>query len=153
MKRRIGQLLAFQSLLSIAACSGRTHGRSDAGSTPIERRNTGKLNTTEGKEHPVKTSADLILKISAEARGGVGYGLVYSCNVKEIVKGKLGQSTILLTLLAQDKGNIDFFARHESPAMVEAGFKRNVEGEPYPMAAISDFVDEEKTSWILTYVK
>lgn len=102
-----------------------------------------------------ENAADLILTVTPEPKGAVGYGTVFLCQIRQVVKGEAGlrSPTIALTVLAGDKRNEEFFASRKASDWVEVGFKKNREAEPYRMMPITGFVDERRTSWRLIYAR
>ena len=101
----------------------------------------------------MQESVDVVLRITAEPKGAIGYGSVYRCGVQQVLKGSLNPKEILMTILVSDRQNDEFFSSHQSPAVVEAGFKKDKENVPYQMMPISGFVDEHMISWHLVYTR
>lgn len=102
-----------------------------------------------------ETAADLILTMSLEPKGAVGYGAVFLGQIRQVIKGQTGMrsSTIALTVLVGDQKSEEFFASRKPAELVEVGFKKNKEAEPYSMMPITGFVDERRTSWRLIYAR
>lgn len=98
-------------------------------------------------------AVDLVLKVSLEPKGEVGYGAVFSCEVKQVMKGGLGAKKILMTVLASDHAQRALFDAQKHSATMEVGFKKGKDNEPYGMMPITGFVDESKTSWRLVYAR
>lgn len=102
---------------------------------------------------PMPPPADLVLKVSVEPAGAIGYADLFRCQVRQVLKGKLGSAQILMTILPSDPDRYAFFLSHKTPAEIEVGFDKNAEGEPYGTTAINGFVDDNKTSWRLVYAR
>jgi hypothetical protein len=97
--------------------------------------------------------AQLVLVVTASYAGAVGFGEVYDCRVRERIVGALDEDTIRLTVLAGDKDQSAFLGSHPPPQVIELGFVMRRKGEPYRLAPISGFVDEEHTSWEITSMR
>lgn len=101
----------------------------------------------------MQEAADVVLRISPEPKGLIGYGMVYLCEVRQVLKGSLAAKEIRMTILASDLKNSEFFSAHGSPAVVEVGFKKEQENVPYQLMPLSGFVDDNKTSWRVLYTR
>ena len=100
-----------------------------------------------------KAADDLVLVVTATYVGAVGYGDVYDCQIKKVVAGEIIEPTIRVSVLSGDKQNSSFFADQQFPAEIEIGFAMARKNEPYQLAPISGFVDQDKTSWQITYLR
>jgi hypothetical protein len=99
------------------------------------------------------SDAELILVATATYAGAVGFGEVYRCRVRERLAGTLEEDEIRLTVLAGDKETNRFLASHLDPQEIELGFTKGSTDEPYRLAPISGFVDQDSTSWVIEYVR
>jgi len=97
--------------------------------------------------------ADLVLELVAAPRGAVDYAVVYACEVRRVVKGRLTMKTIFVTILNSDHQTLDDFHARRAPGVLEAGFKKHRQREPYAMMPLTGFVDDKRTSWRLVYVR
>jgi hypothetical protein len=95
----------------------------------------------------------LILLVSATYTGTVGFGEVYTCQVRRVLVGTFTESVIGLTVLAKDKEKIGFIAAHLSPQEIELGFKLARRDERYALAPITGFVDAGRISWEIDYLR
>jgi len=96
---------------------------------------------------------ELVLIVTAAYVGSVGYGDVYQCQIKKVLAGIAIESTIRVSILAGDYERSRIFAAHPPPVELEMGFVMRNKDEPYDMTPISGFVDRDKTSWEIVYVK
>ena len=99
------------------------------------------------------SDAELILIVTASYAGAIGYAEVYTCQVRARIAGNLEENEIRLTVLAGDKETIEFFSAHPPPQEIKLGFTVGKTGEPYRLAPISGFVDQDNTSWTIRYVR
>ena len=90
---------------------------------------------------------ELILIGTASYAGAVGYGDVYRFQVAAASVPRFGERQITLSILASDTTNSAFLSSHLHPAEVEIRFERGQPGEPYRLAIISGFVDEDHQAW------
>jgi hypothetical protein len=95
----------------------------------------------------------LVLLVAAAYTGTVGFGGVYTCQVRGVLVGTLTESSIRLTVLAKDKEKIGFLAAHTSPQEIELGFRMARRNEPYALMPITGFVDAGRTSWEIEYLR
>lgn len=89
----------------------------------------------------------LTVKLAASFAGGVGYGTVYNCEIREVYEGDIGQDSLTLTVLTGDSETDEFIASHESPDEIVVEFRKRGEDESRSMMPITGFVDEDDTSW------
>lgn len=106
-----------------------------------------------GGEALVPEAAELILKVSAAPSGAVGYGVIYRCKIHEVIKGNFASDEIHMTVLASDHAYDQFLFNHKPPAVLEVGFKKHKEDEPYSLMPITGFVDARRASWRLLYAR
>lgn len=100
------------------------------------------------------TPADtLILVVTASHAGVVGFGDVFTCEVQEVRTGALEESRIRLTVLAGDREHLEFLRAHPDPRRIEVGFRLHRRNEPYGMAPVSGFVDQDRTSWTVEFMR
>jgi hypothetical protein len=99
------------------------------------------------------SDAQLVLVVTATYAGAIGYAEVSNCQVRERHVGTLDESEIRLTVLAGDKDKIAFLASHPHPQEIEIGFTMVRKDEPYRLAPISGFVDQDSTSWEIMYLR
>jgi len=95
----------------------------------------------------------LIILVTAAHAGAVGFGEVYTCQVQSVLVGTLTESTIRLTVLANDKKKIRFLATHQPPQEIELGFRIARGYEQYSLVPITGFVDAGRNSWELVYLR
>lgn len=96
---------------------------------------------------------ELILVVTASYVGAIGYGDLYECQIRKIIAGTINESSIRLSILAGDKEKSDFLSSHLYPMEVEIGFAIIRKDEPYRLAPISGFVDKDKASWEIKYMR
>ena len=96
---------------------------------------------------------ELVLVVSASYFGAIGYGDIYRCQVEQRITGTLSENVINVTILASDKERNNFFRTHPSPVKIEISFTIARKGEPYSLAPISGFVDNDKTAWKIKYMR
>ncbi|WP_144911084.1 hypothetical protein [Mucilaginibacter frigoritolerans] len=94
----------------------------------------------------------LIIIVKASFAGLIGYGSVYQCQVLKTVKGNINESNITITILQNDTVNQSFLSSHTG-LQFEMGLKIKAHNEPYNLMPISGFVDDNKTSWEIEYLK
>jgi hypothetical protein len=102
-------------------------------------------------------SSDLILNINVyPISQAIGYANVYSCRINRVMKGRLKDTVVSITILA-NKNNysidslIGIGIMNDQP--VEMGFKKHGINEKYNKIPINGFVDGNKTSWEIKYIK
>jgi hypothetical protein len=95
----------------------------------------------------------LILLVTASFASAVGFGDVYKCQVMHVMLGNLDDQEIMVTILAGDKVNSAFLSTHLETVAIEMGCKQRAMNEPYALMPISGFVDKNKTSWEIEYLK
>lgn len=95
----------------------------------------------------------LVLRVAATYSGPVGFGHLFTCQIRTVLAGRLAESEISLTVLAGDKERIAFLAAHPSPEEIELGFTMGRRDEPYAVAPITGFVDAERSSWEISYMR
>ncbi len=100
-----------------------------------------------------KKTEKLILRMTASFVSSIGYGNVYRCQVAEIISGKLDEKNINVTVLAGDKANLAFMSTHLDTVEFEMGCRKKNTNEPYSLMPISGFVDKNRTSWEIEYLK
>lgn len=100
-----------------------------------------------------ETLPQLVLLVAAAYTGTVGFGDVYTCQVRGVLVGTLTESAIRLTVLANDKETSAFLAAHLSPQEIELAFKMAPRNDRYALAPITGFVDAGRTSWELEYLR
>lgn len=96
---------------------------------------------------------ELILVVTASYAGSIGYGDLYECQIKKIIAGTINESNIRISILAGDRDKSNFLSSHLYPMEVEIGFTMVRKDEPYRLAPISGFVDKDKTSWEIKYMR
>ncbi|MEL6812053.1 MAG: hypothetical protein AAFP76_12015 [Bacteroidota bacterium] len=96
--------------------------------------------------------SDLILKVNVISSMLVGYGDVYMCDVKATEKGVMEDQQVRIVVLPQDKGRFDLLSS-EKQGVLEIGFVKKQVDEPYAIMPINGFVDSDKTSWEIVFVK
>lgn len=101
----------------------------------------------------MNTESDLIIKIKANTTISVAYAHAYKCELVEVIKGQLDMDIILITVLANDKENFDYFSKNLFPKVLELEFNKKNKNENYGIMPITGFVDKNRTSWELTSVK
>jgi hypothetical protein len=101
------------------------------------------------KKENANNNADLIIKLTViQPEMEVGFGYVYNCKINEIIKGSLPDTSLTITILANDKEtNEKFMELYKTKNQIEIGFTKNKENEVYSMIPITGFVDKNKTSW------
>lgn len=100
-----------------------------------------------------KESDRLILRVIVSYTGAVGYGNVYKCDIIKVIAGNLDEKNITVIILAGDKANATFMDAHLDSIEFEIAFKMKNEMEPYALMPLSGFVDKNKTSWEIEYLK
>ena len=98
-------------------------------------------------------SETLILRVIASYVGAIGYGDVYRCSIFEVLSGDLVEKEIAMTILASDKVNLNFLSTRLDAVKLEMKCKKKYTNEPYSMMPISGFVDKNRTSWEIEYLK
>lgn len=96
---------------------------------------------------------ELILIVTATYVGAVGYGDVFECRIQKVLAGAITESSIRVSVLASDKERARLFSDNPAPAQIEIGFAMLHKNEPYRTLPISGFVDKDKTSWEIVYLK
>ena len=94
-------------------------------------------------------NADLVLELTVEPRGPIGYASVYTARVRRVLKGRCTAERLTLTVV----GNDDPFALKGPDDVLEAGFVMHQRREPYAVMPITGFVDDQRRSWTLAYVR
>lgn len=97
--------------------------------------------------------SELILVVTSSYVGTIGYGDVYECQVRKVLAGTLNASSLRISILASDGENSRFLSSHLHPVEIEMGFRMKRKNEPYRLAPIGGFVDEDKTSWEIEYMR
>jgi len=95
----------------------------------------------------------LVLLVASDYSATVGFGDVYTCQVRDVFVGTLSESAIRLTVLAKDQEKTEFLSAHPSPQEIEVGFKMARRNEQYALAPITGFVDAGRTSWEIEYLR
>lgn len=95
----------------------------------------------------------LILHISPSLQGSVGYGQVYRCESVRVLEGKFEDQLFHLVILPNQKDYSSFINSHLAPEVIEIGFRKKNEFEPYAIMPLNGFVDKNKTSWEIQYMK
>ena len=98
-------------------------------------------------------SERLALVVTASFLGAIGYGNVYRCQVVKVISGDLDDQEITVTILAGDKANLAFMSDHLDTVELGMGCKKRADDEPYARMPISGFVDKNKTSWEIEYLR
>lgn len=98
-------------------------------------------------------NAQLVVIATVSYQGSIGFGDVFDCQIKKVLAGSLEESRIRLSVLAGDKDNLQFIQAHQHPAEIRIGFARNRENEPYGVAPITGFVDSERVSWAVEFMR
>jgi predicted transcriptional regulator len=94
----------------------------------------------------------LVIKIAAiKDAGAIGYAYVYRCKVAEVIKGKLKDTVITITILPKDIKKATLFKQLSTPIIIT--FKKCKENEQYNFSVINGFVDSNKTSWEIVDIK
>jgi len=101
----------------------------------------------------VSEALPLVIRVAATYSGQVGFGEVFTCHIRAVLTGRLAESVISLTVLAGDKEKIGFLTAHPSPQEIELGLAMGRRDEPYALAPITGFVDAERSSWEIRYMR
>lgn len=100
-----------------------------------------------------ETSNELIVVGTASYAGAVGYGNLYRFQVERVRAGILEEQQLMVSILASDTKNSAFLLSRLDPAKIEIGFQRGAENEPYRLAVISGFVDQNNQSWKIKHMR
>ena len=105
--------------------------------------------------NPKTDSIDLILNLSVlEPYLAIGYASVYNCKINKMNKGSVEDTTISVTILAGETEKDSLFSKMiKQPKQIEVGFRMNGLNEPHGMMPINGFVDKNRTSWEIVYIK
>ncbi len=95
----------------------------------------------------------LILTATASYAGVIGYANVYKCQIAQIISGDLDEKEISVTILAGDKEKEAFMSSQQAAMGFEMGCNMKQTNEPYSRMPISGFVDKNRTSWEIEYLK
>ena len=98
-------------------------------------------------------TTELILRGTASFVGTIGYGNIYKFQIKKIMCGNLDEKEITITILANDWKNSDFISTHLGTVEFEVGCNMRNKNEPYSLMPISGFVDKNRISWEIKYLK
>jgi len=90
---------------------------------------------------------ELELKVKVKPSIAIGYANCYNGEVVEVVRGKLADEKILLTVVAGDKSNENIFSKAGDEDILMISFVFNKANEPYSTTYVTGFVDSEKNSW------
>lgn len=111
------------------------------------------INITNTEQMKTENTTEIILHVIPTPHIPIGYGMVYNCKIVKKTKGTIEDEQMKLVILAGDKENQAFMDSYSSDNPIEMGFSKNKENEPYATMPITGFVDAEKTSWNVVYMK
>jgi hypothetical protein len=97
--------------------------------------------------------ADLVLELSVAPSMIIGYATVFASQVRRVVKGRCTTTEFDLTVLGVDADVEQTLMARRAPEVIEAGFRRHRTGERNPRIPITGFVDDDRTSWKLVYLR
>lgn len=100
-----------------------------------------------------RDSADLVLELKVLPNFPIGYANCFQGVVSEVIKGKMPDEYLAITVLAGDTTYERIFNKDPERNTIEIGFKKNKTGEQYSHAYITGFVDKKRTSWKIIYAK
>ena len=95
----------------------------------------------------------LIMKVTAYYSASIGYADIFKCQIVQTLSGVIDEGEINVTILAGDKVNLNFISTHLGGIEFEMGCNKKRTNEPYSMMPISGFVDKNRTSWEIEYLK
>ena len=99
-----------------------------------------------------RDSADLVLELKVLPNYPIGYATCYQGVVSEVIKGKMPDSYLAMTVLAGDTAYEKLFNKDPERNTFEIGFKKFKTSEEYRTAFVTGFVDKKRTSWKIIYV-
>lgn len=112
---------------------------------------SGSLNSANAQPH--SDSVDLVLIMQVLPSFPVGFANCYDGAVNDVIKGKMPDSHLLMTILAGDTIYDKIFNDNPRLNQFEIGFKKYKDNEPYNTSYINGFVDKRRTSWKIIYIK
>jgi hypothetical protein len=100
-----------------------------------------------------RDSADIVLEMKVLPHFPVGFANCYKGVVSEVIKGKMKDTYLTMTVLTNDTTYDRPFNKDPNSNKFEIGFRKNKTNEEYSVAYITGFVDKNRTSWKIVYVK
>ena len=100
-----------------------------------------------------QAAADIIVQALIQPQGAVGYGQLFDAVPQKVFKGTLHTATLRLTVLASDAVTETALRSIPPGDIVELGFKKSRDHEPYALMPLTGFVDDTMTSWTLVYTR
>lgn len=100
-----------------------------------------------------RESADLVLELKVLPNYPIGYATCYQGVISKVIKGKLSEKYLLMTVLAGDTTYDKIFNLDPERTNFEIGFNKYKTSEEYRTAFVTGFVDKNRTSWKIIYVK
>lgn len=91
--------------------------------------------------------AELELEVKVNYTGAIGYADCFRGQVIRVNKGVLRDTSILITVFAGDKSNLEIFSGAKEDEILKLSLVFNKSGEKYSTTYITGFVDSEKNSW------
>jgi hypothetical protein len=95
---------------------------------------------------------ELELKVSAESQLGIGYGIIYSCEVKSVEKGALSDKEISLVLIKSRFYEV-MDRKGMSPGTCTFTFKRSGKNKDDNYPAANGFIAKDRTVWEVVAMK
>lgn len=90
---------------------------------------------------------ELELEVKVKETGAIGYAYCFSAEVINVVKGKMPDTKLLITVLAGDTLNYGLLSRAGEDEVLKLSCVFNNFNEKYTTTYITGFVDSEKSSW------
>jgi hypothetical protein len=89
----------------------------------------------------------LTLEVDPVFTGMVGYGYIFKCKIKNVIKGNLNDSVISMTLMSEDIIKFNFNSYEDFTGIKVIEFTLDSSNVESKRLSISGFVDMNQTSW------
>jgi hypothetical protein len=90
---------------------------------------------------------ELELEVKVKENGAIGYAYCFNAEVINVVKGKMPDTKLLITVLAGDTLNYGLLSRAGEDEVLNLSCVFNKFNEEYTTTYITGFVDSKKSSW------
>jgi hypothetical protein len=97
--------------------------------------------------------ADLEIDVKVKQTGAIDFAYCFKGQVINVVRGILPDTSILITIMAGDKGYYDILSGADEESIFKIFLMHNKSNEEYSTAYVTGFVDSDKNSWKIISIR
>ncbi len=111
------------------------------------------FNSCQNSKKMKSKKEDIICAIKILSKSTNGYGTIYDCEITDVIKGKLSDKAISMTILESSSKKYKFLDEKLPSTIYYITFLKKNEKSPYPVMPINGFVDSKRNLWIISEIK